>query len=902
VDVGSLLWRLLIVLVAARAAAEIAERFRQPAVMAEIAVGVLLGPSVLGVVHGQQPLQFLGELGAILLLFDVGLHMDLQELRHVGRASMQVALIGVATPLVLGFPILKAFGLDSNVALFLAAGITATSVGITARVFAEMRALAGVEARTVLGAAVADDVIGLLILTVAVRIGTGEGLSTGELISVPLIAIGFVAGAAIIGAWVAPAFFDRIKSFARTEGTMTAIGLAVAVGLGSAASAVKLAPIVGAFVAGVAVAGTPIRDDLARRMAPIGHILIPIFFLLIGAETRLGSLGSGWVLGVGAALAAVGFVGKIVAGLGAKKGTADRLLIGVGMIPRGEVGLIFASLGLARGILDARTQAVLILVVLASTIAPPPWIRRRIQKTRARAVERITVAEPPGGWLDINDEEVELTAEPPAPLRARIGFQAALACATRQPGGRLLDWLAQTESSPPPIWDDVLRARFFELLRHGGVRSWRFLEVSGVLESTLPELHEALAKRTRDPFDLDPAGALRWDTLEDLKGLLGDEPYRTAWIKVEKPQIVLLAALMATAFNGGGPEVVSKLASHIGLGTDESELLEFLIRERRLLHAASARRSFGAEEFVLELATHIGSIPRGAALFLLAAADVREPEHREALNELYQLLLTALEHPELTGSAAMDIVEQRRHEIRAALAGFRRELVERHVSEAPRRYLLGQSPSSIARHLKMIDPRPHPGEVRLASYPQRARGRWTVDVVMLDRVGALAVLTGAFARCDLSVVEAFCSTWENGLLIDVFTVEAPADTDWERVRKVTEQLLLEGDGLELQPIEGIVELDNVASPWHTIVEVRAKDRTGLLHRVASALAHAGAQINTATVATLGDVAVDTFFVTGPDGHKLDQEGERALRILFEGKLPTRRRVRFRRDNKLVTRT
>jgi Kef-type K+ transport system membrane component KefB len=902
VDVGSLLWRLLVVLVAARAAAELAERFRQPAVLAEIAVGILLGPSLLGVVHGQEPLQFLGELGAILLLFDVGLHMDLQELRHVGRASMQVACIGVVVPMVLGFPLLKAFGLDSNVALFLAAGITATSVGITARVFAEMRALAGIEARTVLGAAVADDIIGLLILTVAVRIGSGEGLSTGELITVPLLAIGFVLGAAIFGAWLAPMMFDRIKAFARTEGTMTAIGLAFALGLGGAASAVKLAPIVGAFVAGVAVAGSPIRDDLARRMSPIGHVLIPIFFLLIGAETHVQSLGDGWVLGVGAALAAVGFVGKVVAGVGAKRGTADRLLIGVGMIPRGEVGLIFASLGLSKGILDARTQAVLILVVLASTIAPPPWIRRRIQKTRARAVERITVAEPPGGWLDIGDEEVELTGEPPSALRARIGFQAALACTTRQPGSRLLEWFSATEGSPPPVWDDVLRARFFELLRHGGIRSWRLLEISGVLASALPELHEALAKRQRDPFDLDPAGALRWDVLEDLKGLLGDEPYRSAWIKVEKPQIVLLTALVASAFNGGGPEVARRLSGHLGLGSEETDLLDFLVRERRLLYAASGRRTFGAEEFVLELATHIGSIPRAAALFLLAAADARKTEHREALTELYQLVLAALEHPELTGSTATDVVEQRRREIRTALSGFRTDLVERHVAEAPRRYLLAQSPSAVARHLKMIEPRPGRDDVRLAAYPQRARGRSTVDVVMVDRVGALAVLTGAFAQSDVSVVEAFCSTWDNGLLIDVFTVEAPADTDWERVRKTAQELLHQGDALELQPIEGIVELDNVASPWHTIIEVRATDRTGLLHRVASALAHAGAQIQTATVSTVGVVAVDTFLVIGPDGHKLDQEGERALRILFEGKLPTRRRLRFRSDNKLVTRT
>jgi len=903
VDVGDLLWRLLIVLIAARAAAEIAERFHQPAVLAEILTGILLGPSALGIVGHQPSLQFLGELGAILLLFDVGLHMDLDELRHVGRASMQVALIGVTVPLVLGFAALRAFGLHTPVALFLASGITATSVGITARVFAEMHALAGIEARTVLGAAVADDVIGLLILTVAVRIGSGQGLSASTLVTVPLLAVGFVIVASLLGAKVAPALFQRIGTGARTEGTLTAIGLAFALGLGSAASAVKLAPIVGAFVAGVALGGSPSRDDLVRRISPIGHVLIPIFFLLIGAETRLKSFGDGWVLGVGAVLTVIAFVGKICAGLGIKRGRADRLLVGVGMIPRGEVGLIFASLGLARGILDARTQAVLILVVLVSTIAPTPWIRRRVQRTRARSIERATVAEPPGGWLVLTPEEVELNGEPPAPLRARIAFEAALACTTRRPGHKLLDWISSVGNAAPHVWDDALRARFFDILRHGDVRSWRFLEVSGVLADTLPELEGALTQRMRDPFDLDPAGALQWETLDDLKALLEREPWRSAWSMVERPQIVLLAALLSSAFDGSSVEIATDIARRIGMNEEDSSLLTFLVQERHLLPAAASRHSFGSEETVLELATHIGSVPHAAALYLLASASVHEPERREALTELFALVRAALQHPELTGSAATDLLESRRREIRLALDGFPRELVERHVKEAPRRYLLSQSPAAVARHLKLLEPRPRHNEVRIAAYPQRTPDRWTVDVVMLDRPGALAVLTGAFSVCSVSVIEAFCSTWETGLLIDVFTaVEAPADTDWLAVRREAERQLERTGTIEVDPIEGIVDLDNVASPWHTIVEVRAIDRRGVLHRVAAALARVGAEIHTATVATVDGVAVDTFLVTGPHGHKLDDDEQRALRVAFEGGTPIRRKRWLRRDNKLVTRT
>jgi UTP:GlnB (protein PII) uridylyltransferase len=140
------------------------------------------------------------------------------------------------------------------------------------------------------------------------------------------------------------------------------------------------------------------------------------------------------------------------------------------------------------------------------------------------------------------------------------------------------------------------------------------------------------------------------------------------------------------------------------------------------------------------------------------------------------------------------------------------------------------------------------------------------------------------------------------LLIDVFTVEAAPETDWMTVQKIAEELLDDGNGMDVSPIEGIVELDNVASPWHTIIEVRAVDRTGLLHRVASALARAGAQIHEARVATVDGVAVDTFLVTGKDGHKLDDEGRQSLRIAFDGGTPQRKRSWLRRENKLVTRT
>ncbi len=887
-EAGALLLRLCLVLVVARVAAEVAERINVAPVLAEISVGIALGPSALGLIGHDASLAFLAELGAILLLFEVGLHMNLSEIRYVGRSSLQVALLGVVVPFAIGYGALAALGVDPTVALYLAAAITATSVGITARVFADMRALATAEARIVLGAAVADDVIGLLILTVAIRTASGEGLGLGSIAGLAGVAIGFVIAAAVIGSLVAPRLFKAVGHRARTDGTLTAFALAFAIGMGSLASAARLAPIVGAFVAGVALAGSPVRDELTRRMAPVGHVLIPIFFLMIGAETDVRAFADPWVLGIGGLLTVIGIGGKLVSGLGAKEGTADRSLIGIGMIPRGEVGLIFASLGLAQGILTDKTQAALLLVVLATTIITPPWLKRRVRTMRSRTVPYVTILEPPGGWLRVTDEEVELHAEPPVVLLATIGLEAAIACDGRRPGTRLLSWLAK-DGGPQPTWDDELRGRFFALLRHSGVRSWRLLQLSGVLATLLPEVDDAFSRRARDPFNLDPSAALRWETLEDLKSVLSqDERLAGIFADLDQSDTVLLAALARSAFDDEASAL--RLAATMRLPDRDAELLGFLVAERHLLPAAASRIDLGAEDAVLELASHLKTRARADALYLLAAAGAANTE-REALEELHGLISIALARV-----GDLDVLGRKRHEIVIALGGVPEARLARHLDEAPRRYLLAQSPASVARHLRMMEPSPGEDEVRLHA-ERIGRDLFTLDIVARDRPGALGVIAGVLTRLNIGVESAFCSTWRTGQLIDVFTVKADDLTDWTQVRSTLETSFTLRHGHSTASIEGFVRIDNAASPWYSIVEVRATDRAGLLHRVASALTRAGAQIHLATVKTVDGVAVDEFAVTGPNGHKLDAGGELMLRVAFEGRTPkTRRRPKLRRSS------
>src|SRR2546423_2254314 len=206
-NVTKVLLDILVVLVAAKGAAELAERIKLPAVVGEIVAGVVVGPSALGLVKGDDVLRVLGELGVILLLLQVGLEMDLAELGAVGRASMSVATCGVIAPFVAGYFVGVANGMTGNEALFVGAALTATSVGITARVFGDLRALATVEARTVLGAAVADDVMGLVILTVVVRLVTEGHVSLLRVASVVGVGVGLLIVTSLVGVRLAPPLF-----------------------------------------------------------------------------------------------------------------------------------------------------------------------------------------------------------------------------------------------------------------------------------------------------------------------------------------------------------------------------------------------------------------------------------------------------------------------------------------------------------------------------------------------------------------------------------------------------------------------------------------------------------------------------------------------------------------------
>ena len=385
-DLALILGNLLIIIIVARLAAELAERIKIPAVLGEIIAGIIIGPSVLGLIDPIKNLDvanmvlLLGEIGVILLLFQVGLEMDLGEMAKVGKPALLVALIGVLVPFAAGFGVASAFGESGKISLFIGAALTATSVGITARVLGDLRALALRESRIVLGAAVADDVLGLIILTVVVKVVTEGSISASVVFETIGLAVGFLVITGLLAIYVIPKAFTRIDRVAKSSTTIVAISFALMLAFSLLANQAKLAFIIGAFMAGLAVGRSQQHERIAEGLNPLGHIFIPVFFASIGINADLDAMFQPSVLALATVLTVVAIIGKLVAGFGIGRSPGDKLLIGIGMIPRGEVGLIFASIGLSKGILDNELYGALLLMVLVTTLITPPLLRLKLAK------------------------------------------------------------------------------------------------------------------------------------------------------------------------------------------------------------------------------------------------------------------------------------------------------------------------------------------------------------------------------------------------------------------------------------------------------------------------------------------------------------------------------------------
>ena len=377
-----LLLVLAAVLLTTRALSALAEKFRQPAILGELVGGVLLGASALGILDpGEPAIRTLAQLGLLILLFEIGLATDLRALGKVGGTAAVIAVAGVVLPFAFGYAALIAMGIDRFPAIVCAATLTATSIGISTRVLAELGFLPTREGRVVLGAAVLDAIIGLVILSVIGLFAAGAIVTAMGIIRASALAFGFVVVALLVGSLVVPPLFRAAKQL-RSPTTIAVMGLVFAFALAALAGLLGSAIIVGAFVAGVLLNRIPQRDEVLGFAAPIGSFLTPIFFASVGASVDLRALVEPRTILITVVLLAAGVAGKLIAAYIPVWFKGNKALIGAAMLPRGEVELIVAQTGLAIGALDASLFGAITLMVLLTTLLSPPLIQAVARRDR----------------------------------------------------------------------------------------------------------------------------------------------------------------------------------------------------------------------------------------------------------------------------------------------------------------------------------------------------------------------------------------------------------------------------------------------------------------------------------------------------------------------------------------
>jgi Kef-type K+ transport system membrane component KefB len=376
-DTNSFVHLLLVlaaVLLTTRVLSALADKVGQPAILGELVGGILLGASVLGILDpAELTIHTLAQLGLLILLFEIGLATDVRALARVGGTATVIAVVGVILPFALGYAALTAMGIDRIAAIVCAAALTATSIGISTRVLAEMGFLQTAEGQVVLGAAVLDDIIGLVILSVIATFAAGVPITTAGILWTSAAAFGFVVITLLVGSTIVPPLFRAAKRL-RSPTTIAVLGLILAFSLAALAGLLGSAVIVGAFVAGVLLNSIQQRDEIQSFAAPIGSFLTPIFFATVGASVDLRAFAEPRTIVITLVLLVAGVIGKLIAAYTPVWFKGNKALIGAAMLPRGEVELIVAQTGLAIGALDASLFGAITLMVLLTTLLAPPLI------------------------------------------------------------------------------------------------------------------------------------------------------------------------------------------------------------------------------------------------------------------------------------------------------------------------------------------------------------------------------------------------------------------------------------------------------------------------------------------------------------------------------------------------
>lgn len=367
---------LFLILAAAKLMAEIFERLRQPAVIGEILAGVVIGPSLLGWIVPSELTDTLAEVGVIFLLFTVGLETKPATIFHVGKRAAIVAVLGVITPFVAGWLVMKAWGGSGLESMFLGTAMVATSVGITARVLSTMGVLNALTSRIILGAAVIDDILGLMILAVVSSLALGP-VKYLSIITTACLAVAFTAFVALVGAPVVKRVAPKIENL-RVSHALFVSALLLCLGISVTASYIGVAAIVGAFLAGMAFAEIAEEEPtMHKEMLGVTEFLVPFFLVNIGMQLRLDVFRDPLVIIFAVLVTVVAVLTKLVGcGVGAWGLGWKRVgQVGMGMVPRGEVGIVVAQIGLGMAVISDSLYGVVLMMAIATTLISPPFLR-----------------------------------------------------------------------------------------------------------------------------------------------------------------------------------------------------------------------------------------------------------------------------------------------------------------------------------------------------------------------------------------------------------------------------------------------------------------------------------------------------------------------------------------------
>lgn len=397
---AEILLQLFWILVAAKVGNEIFRRLGQPTVVGEILGGVVAGPAVLDVYQINPETELFAEIGVVLLLFQVGVETRLHELLRVGVTALAVGALGVLLPFGAGFLAAEIAGGDLATAVFLAAALTATSVGITSNVLRDLGGLHTRSGRVILGAAIIDDVLAIMILSVATGVAAGS-LSAGRIVSLIVVAVLFIVVVLIGGTRILRRRRSLLTDPEFAE-TPFLPGMILMLGLASLAAVIGLAAIIGAFLAGMVVGESSERHALEAEVAPVAAFFTPFFFGFIGAQVDLAGLANVEailiLLGITALAVASKFIGAFIGAF--RQGLWRGVLVGWGMVPRGEVGIVVAGLGLSAGAIDSEIYSVVVGMAILTTLIVPPLLPFLLRKAEGKSRPPAGSEGPPAGTED----------------------------------------------------------------------------------------------------------------------------------------------------------------------------------------------------------------------------------------------------------------------------------------------------------------------------------------------------------------------------------------------------------------------------------------------------------------------------------------------------------------------